>query len=68
MNVNIREYIINNFKDSSKDEIKEIIVASINSKDDVVLPGMGVLFEVLWKNEVLQEKIIDTIFNNINTY
>lgn len=65
MGVNIREYIVNNFKDSSKDEIRESITLSINSKDEVVLPGMGVLFEILWENADFQDKIIDTIFDNI---
>ena len=49
MNVNIREYIKNNFKDSNRDEIKESIEASIESNDEVVLPGLGVLFEILWR-------------------
>lgn len=65
MGVNIREYIVNNFKDSSKDEIRESIIESINSKDEVILPGMGVLFEILWENADFQDKIIDTIFDNI---
>lgn len=65
MGVNIREYIVNNFKDSSKDEIRESIIESINSKDEVILPGMGVLFEILWENTDFQDKIIDTIFDNI---
>lgn len=65
MSVNIREYIVNNFKDSSKDEIRESITLSINSKDEVVLPGMGVLFEILWESADFQDKIIDTIFDNI---
>ena len=65
MDVNIREYIVNNFKDSSKDDIKETIVESIKSKDEVVLPGMGVLFEIVWNSNEFQDKIIDTIFSNI---
>lgn len=48
MNVNIREYIKNNFKNSDVEEIKESIEASIESNDEVVLPGLGVLFEILW--------------------
>ena len=49
MNVNIREYIKNNFKDSNANEIRESIEASIESNDEVVLPGLGVLFEILWR-------------------
>lgn len=60
----IRDYIINNFNDSTKEEIKETIVESIKSNDEVVLPGMGVLFEIVWKNSDLQDKIIDIIFDS----
>lgn len=67
MNINIRDYIKNNFKDSSIDELKESIIASTQSNDEVVLPGLGVLFEILWLNAKNsdQENIINIIFNNI---
>ena len=67
MNINIRDYIKNNFKDSNIDELKESIIASTQSNDEVVLPGLGVLFEILWINSSNneQENIINIIFNNI---
>lgn len=67
MNINIRDYIKNNFKDSSIDELKESIIASTQSNDEVVLPGLGVLFEILWVNSSNneQENIINIIFDNI---
>jgi len=66
--MSIRDYIINNFKDSSKDELKESIVESISSNDEVVLPGLGVLFSLLWENsnEELQNKILDELTKKIN--
>ena len=67
MNINIRDYIKNNFKNSSIDELKDSIIASAQSNDEVVLPGLGVLFEILWINSSNneQENIINIIFNNI---
>lgn len=50
MDSDIREYIKNNFKDSNTDEIRDSIVESIESKDELVLPGLGVLFEAIWIN------------------
>ena len=50
MNIDIRKSIINNFKDSSLEEIKESIASSIKDSEDITLPGMGVFFEILWKN------------------
>lgn len=67
MNINIREYIKNNFKESTIEELKESILASIESNDEVVLPGLGVLFEILWNKSSydLQQEILKLIHNNI---
>ena len=62
-NIDVRKYIISNFKDSSIDEIKSSIVDSISSGDDDPLIGLGVIFEILWNNSNNEEKEI--ILNNI---
>ncbi len=63
MNIDIRKSIINNFKDSGIEEIKKSIEESINDGDEITLPGLGVLFEILWnecdKND--KEFILRTI-------
>ena len=64
MNIDIRKSIINNFKNSSIDEIKESINDSIEKKDEITLPGMGVFFELLWEQSNQEEQNI--ILNNIN--
>lgn len=63
MNIDIRQNIINNFKDTNVEEIKNSIVASINEKDEITLPGLGVFFEILWNNSEDNEK--EFILNNI---
>jgi len=67
MNIDIRESIKANFKDTSLDEIKDSISASIKEEDEITLPGLGVFFEILWKNSNNEYKdyIINTIKNNI---
>ena len=50
MNIDIRKSIINNFKESDINEIKQSIEESIKDKDEITLPGMGVFFEILWNN------------------
>jgi len=67
MNIDIREYIKNNFKGSSLEELKDSILASIESNDEVVLPGLGVLFEILWKQSSndFQKEILNTLHSNI---
>lgn len=63
MNVDIRRYILDNFKDASADDIKSSITDSITDRDDVTLPGLGVFFEVLWSNssEDERKKIINVL-------
>ena len=55
-NIDIRKYIISNFKDSSIDDIKSSIEDSISSHEDDPLIGLGVLFELLWNNSNEEEK------------
>ena len=62
-NIDVRKYIISNFKDSTIEEIKSSIVESISSKDDDPLIGLGVIFEILWNNSSPSEQ--DIILNNI---
>lgn len=52
----IRNYIKNNFKDNDIDDIKESIIESIKSKDEVLLPGLGVFFELVWNNSDEEER------------
>ena len=65
--MSIKEYILNNFKNDNKDAIKEAIVESINSNDEVTLPGLGVFFTLVWKNASteLKEEILTTLENNL---
>ena len=63
MNINIRNHIINNFKDLPKEEIKESIVESLEDKDEIILPGFGVFFELLWKysNDDIKNEILSIL-------
>lgn len=63
MNIDIRESIINNFKESSTTDIRNSIEASIEDKDEITLPGLGVFFELLWNNsdDEHKEYILDTL-------
>ena len=58
---------MDNFKESSKEDIYESINAAINDQDEVTLPGLGVFFELLWQNSNhdLKKEIIKIIFNSI---
>ena len=67
MNIDIRKSIIDNFKNYSKDEIKESIISSLKMNEEITLPGMGVFFEILWQNcsNELKDEIINIISDNL---
>ena len=72
-NIDIRKYIIDNFKDDNEEKIKDSIETTIKFKDEDALIGLGVLFELLWNNMTEEEKkdslskIRTTIKNLANT-
>ena len=63
MDLNIREHIINNFQGDNYETLKKAIDESVNSKDEVTLPGLGVFFELIWENadQELKNQIIEII-------
>ena len=63
MNIDLRNYIINNFKDDNVEDIEKSINMSIDSKEEDPLIGMGVLFELAWVNSTKELK--DEILSNI---
>ena len=62
-NIDVRKYIISNFKDNNIEELKSSIIDSITSHDEDPLIGLGVMFELLWKNSSMEEQTM--ILNNI---
>lgn len=62
-NIDVRKYIINNFKDDSIEEIEKSIDSSIESKNEDPLIGLGVLFELMWNYSNNDTK--NTILSNI---
>ncbi|MDF2725092.1 MAG: small acid-soluble spore protein [Paenibacillus sp.] len=49
MLLNLRQAIIQRVHDKNTDELVQVIHDSIGG-DDKALPGLGVLFELIWEN------------------
>ena len=66
-NIDIRNYIIENFKDDNIEKIKDSIETTINERNEDALIGLGVLFELLWKklNHEEKEKSLNNIRESI---
>jgi small acid-soluble spore protein I (minor) len=56
MNFNLRNAIIQNVSDNSQDQLRDTIVDAIQVGEEKMLPGLGVLFEVIWKNADTNEQ------------
>ena len=67
MNIDLRQAVKNNLKDSSNQDIFETINDATSSTEDKVLPGLGVLFEIMWKhsNENTKNELVRTLIANL---
>ncbi|MBD8499171.1 small acid-soluble spore protein SspI [Paenibacillus arenosi] len=53
--INLRQAIIQKVTDKSDADIEDMIVGSVDG-DERALPGLGVLFEVIWKQSSAEQK------------
>ncbi|MGM7682495.1 small acid-soluble spore protein SspI [Cytobacillus sp. Hm23] len=56
MNLNLRQAIITNVSGNTQQELENTIVDAIQRGEEKMLPGLGVLFEVIWENATEEEK------------
>lgn len=68
MEIDIRKNIINNLKNEDVKGIISIIDESIISKDELVLPGLGVILELIWNglDNNDKEKLANIVIKKIN--
>lgn len=65
MNIDIRRNIIENFRDTNAEDLKVSITEAVEDKDEITLPGLGVLFKLLWKNSNDKETILKNVIEGI---
>jgi small acid-soluble spore protein I (minor) len=56
MNLNLREAIMSNVANNSKEQLENTIVDAIQRGEEKMLPGLGVLFEAIWNHSTEQQK------------
>lgn len=56
MNLNLRNAVIHNVSGNSQDELRDTIVDAIQNGEEKMLPGLGVLFEIIWNNASEEER------------
>ncbi|XMB87432.1 small acid-soluble spore protein SspI [Mycoplasmatota bacterium WC44] len=67
MNIDIRQAVIANLTGASHDDINKTILDAINSREEKTLPGLGVLFELIWNSSAPDDKsrLIDNISSQV---
>lgn len=67
MNFNIRGAVIQNIQHMNNNELTGLIEDSITQGEEKLLPGLGVLFEVIWRNSdpTEQQNMIETLHEKI---
>lgn len=70
MEINIKDYIINNFKEDDIQNIKNAIDSSVKDNDEETLPGLGVFMDLIWNesDENLKNTLLNMIKNGITKY
>lgn len=66
MDLNLRQAVLQKVQDKSSAEIAKVIDDSIGG-DEKALPGLGVLFEVIWEHseEAIQQQLSETLKNHL---
>lgn len=67
--MNIKEHIINNFKNDDHKALIAAIEESVESKDEVTLPGLGVFLSLIWEgaDKELKNNLIEILKQQINS-
>ena len=67
MNLNLRQAIVQRVQDKTSEELLDVIEGSIGG-DDRALPGLGVLFEIIWQHtdEDIQNTLVETLREHLN--
>ncbi|HSU79362.1 MAG TPA: small acid-soluble spore protein SspI [Candidatus Angelobacter sp.] len=63
MDINIRRAVLHNLANNDKSQLRDTIVDAIQDGQEKMLPGLGVLLEVIWQQS--DENLRDTMINTL---
>ncbi|WP_117170524.1 small acid-soluble spore protein SspI [Paraliobacillus sediminis] len=63
MDLNLRKAILANVSDNDQSQLEATIVDAIESGEEKMLPGLGVLFELIWQqsDQSEQKEMLDLL-------
>ncbi|MFD1362208.1 small acid-soluble spore protein SspI [Lentibacillus salinarum] len=56
MDLNLRKAIVSNIATNDQEQLEATIVDAIEDGEEKMLPGLGVLFELIWEQSDEQDK------------
>lgn len=67
MDLNLRKAVLSNIATNTHDQLEDTIVDAIEKGEEKMLPGLGVLFELIWQqsSEMGKQEMIDTLEKGI---
>jgi len=68
MELDLRQAIIQRVNGNSEEELAEVIEGSVDS-EEMALPGLGVLFEMIWKNstDAAKKKMVSVLKKQLSS-
>lgn len=70
MDLNIRKAVLSNLNNANYDSLLSTIEDATSVEEEKVLPGLGVMFEVLWKRATpdLRNTIINSLVSAVSNW
>lgn len=67
MNIDVRGAVIHNIQHMSKQELTEMVNDTLQQQEEKLLPGLGVLFEIIWENSEpsARKQMISTLHEHL---
>lgn len=69
MDLNLRKAILTNIATNNQDQLEATIVDAIQNGEEKMLPGLGVLFELIWKqsDETEKKEMVDALEQGVKS-
>ena len=67
MDINIRAAVKHNISDNDKDQLRDTILDAIQDGQEKMLPGLGVLFEIIWQqsDDHQKQQMVDNLAKGV---
>ncbi len=63
MQIDLRQAVLLKIKNKSESELKDMVDSSILEQQEKTLPGLGVIFEIIWQNS--NEKVKTNLIHSL---